>query len=66
MTVEISPEAALTRVSQLGGSRVGVDVRLQMRSERADDVFVGVTCLACGSVHFVNPKTGKTAGEAGE
>jgi len=22
-------------------------------SERADDVFVGVTCLACGSMHFV-------------
>jgi hypothetical protein len=31
--------------------------------EEADDVFVGVTCLACGSVHFVNPKTGKTPGE---
>jgi hypothetical protein len=66
MTVEISPEAALTRVSQLGGSRVGVDVRLQMRSERADDVFVGVTCLACGSVHFVNSTTGKTASRGGE
>jgi hypothetical protein len=35
-------------------------------SERADDVFVGVTCLACGQVHFVNPKTGKTAGESSE
>jgi hypothetical protein len=31
-----------------------------------DDVFVGVTCLVCGSVHFVNPKTGKTAGDSGE
>jgi hypothetical protein len=35
-------------------------------SERVDDVFVGVTCLACGQVHFVNPKTTKTAGEDGE
>jgi hypothetical protein len=29
-------------------------------AERAGDVYQGVTCLACGSVHFVNPKTGKT------
>jgi len=35
-------------------------------SERAGDVFVGITCLACGSVHFVNPKTGKTTGEDSE
>jgi hypothetical protein len=35
-------------------------------SEETDDVFVGVTCLACGSVHLVNPKTGKTAGEGCE
>jgi hypothetical protein len=35
-------------------------------SEDTDDAFVGVTCLACGSVHLVNPKTGKTAGENGE
>jgi hypothetical protein len=35
-------------------------------SERVDDVFVGVTCLARGQVHFVNPKTSKTAGESGE
>jgi hypothetical protein len=35
-------------------------------SERADDVFVGVTCLACGLMHFVNPKTGKRVGESGE
>jgi len=35
-------------------------------SERADDAFVGVTCLACGLMHFVNPKAGKTAGESGE
>jgi hypothetical protein len=31
-----------------------------------DDVFVGVTCLACGSVHLVNPTTGKTVGEHGQ
>jgi hypothetical protein len=31
-----------------------------------DDVFVGVTCLACGSVHLVNPRTGRTAGESNE
>jgi hypothetical protein len=35
-------------------------------SEAADDVFVGVTCLACGSMHLVNPTTGKTVGENGE
>jgi hypothetical protein len=35
-------------------------------SEGADDVFVGVICLACGSVHLVNPKTGKMPGENGE
>jgi hypothetical protein len=35
-------------------------------SEETDGVFVGVTCLACGSVHLVDPKTGKTAGENGE
>ena len=32
-------------------------------SEGTDDVFVGVTCLACGRLHFVNPNTGKTVGE---
>ncbi len=26
------------------------------KSEGADDVFVDVTCLVCGLVHFVNPK----------
>jgi hypothetical protein len=35
-------------------------------SKETDDVFVGVTCLACGSMHLVNPKTGKTAGEGSE
>jgi hypothetical protein len=35
-------------------------------SEETDDVFVSVTCVACGSVHLVNPKTGKTAGESNE
>jgi hypothetical protein len=35
-------------------------------SESAGNVFVGVTCLACGLMHLVNPKTGKTAGEDGE
>jgi hypothetical protein len=35
-------------------------------TEGADDVFVGVTCLACGQMHFVNPKIGKTPSEGGE
>ena len=35
-------------------------------TEGADDVFVGVTCLVCGLVHFVNPKTGKTPSGNGE
>lgn len=25
------------------------------------ETFVPVTCLACGTLHLVNPKTGKTA-----
>jgi hypothetical protein len=36
------------------------------KSEEADNVFVGVTCLACGVLHLVNPKTGRTAGESSE
>jgi hypothetical protein len=35
-------------------------------AEGAEDAFVGVTCLACWQLHFVNPKTGKTAGESSE
>jgi hypothetical protein len=35
-------------------------------SEGADDAFVGVTCLACRQLHFVNPKTGKMAGESSD
>jgi hypothetical protein len=34
--------------------------------EGADNVFLGVTCLACGLVHLVNPTTGKTVGESSE
>jgi hypothetical protein len=32
-------------------------------SEGANDAFVVVTCLACGRMHFVNPKTGETPSE---
>jgi hypothetical protein len=28
-----------------------------------DDAFESVTCHACGKVHLVNPKTGRTVGE---
>jgi hypothetical protein len=35
-------------------------------SERAGDVYEGVTCLVCGRLHLVNPKTGETAGENSE
>jgi hypothetical protein len=28
------------------------------------EVFEGVTCLACGQLHLVNPRTGKLAGES--
>jgi RNase P subunit RPR2 len=35
-------------------------------SEEANDVFVVVTCLACGHLHFVNPKTGKTPSQRSE
>ncbi|HTV29173.1 MAG TPA: hypothetical protein VMF32_15420 [Xanthobacteraceae bacterium] len=28
-----------------------------------DDAFESVTCHACGQVHLVNPKTGKTIGD---
>jgi hypothetical protein len=36
------------------------------KSEPTDNVFVGVTCLACGLMHLVNPKTGETPGERTE
>lgn len=32
-------------------------------TERGDYSFEAVTCLACGQVHLVNPKTGKVIGE---
>ena len=32
-------------------------------TERDDDAFEAVTCLACTRVHLVNPKTGKVLGE---
>lgn len=32
-------------------------------SESTDDTFDSVTCHACGQVHLVNPKTGKTVGD---
>jgi hypothetical protein len=35
-------------------------------SERGGEVFIGITCLACGLVHPINPKTGKTVSEDGE
>jgi hypothetical protein len=35
-------------------------------SERAGDVYEAITCLACGRLHLVNPKTGKRVGENGE
>jgi hypothetical protein len=35
-------------------------------SEMVSDAFVSVTCHACGLVHLVNPKAGKTPGEDGE
>ena len=28
-----------------------------------DEFFEAVTCLACGRVHHVNPKTGRTIGK---
>jgi hypothetical protein len=30
------------------------------------EVFEGVTCLACGQLHLVNPRTGKLAGESAD
>jgi hypothetical protein len=35
-------------------------------SERAGVVYEVVACLACGRLHLVDPKTGKTAGDGGE
>jgi hypothetical protein len=32
-------------------------------SEWTDDDYESISCLACGGVHFVNPKTGKNIGE---
>jgi len=34
-------------------------------SEDISDTFETVTCAACGGVHLVNPKTGKTLGAGG-
>jgi len=48
------------------GFRVQGFARDDGESEETEDVFVGVTCLACGSMHFVNPKTGKTVSEGRE
>src|SRR5262249_8019417 len=31
-------------------------------SENGGDTYEGVTCLACGQVHMVSPKTGKVLG----
>jgi hypothetical protein len=31
--------------------------------EDGHDIYESVKCLACGGLHMVNPKTGKTAGE---
>jgi hypothetical protein len=31
-------------------------------TERDEDSFEAVTCLACGGVHLVNPQTGKVLG----
>ena len=31
-------------------------------TERGEDSFEAVTCLACGRVHLVNPQTGKVLG----
>ena len=36
------------------------------KSEGAGDVYQAVSCLACGGLHLVDPKTGKTAGENSE
>jgi hypothetical protein len=49
------------------GFRVRVFAPDDNESEGAgDDMFLGITCLACGSARLVNPKTGKMAGENGE
>jgi hypothetical protein len=49
------------------GFRVRVFAADDNESEGAgDDMFLGITCLACGSARLVNPKTGKMAGENGE
>jgi len=32
-------------------------------SEADEDAFERVNCHACGQIHLVNPKTGKTLGE---
>jgi hypothetical protein len=32
------------------------------KSTGTGNAYESITCLACGGVHLVNPKTGKTAG----
>jgi hypothetical protein len=31
--------------------------------EQPGDVYESIRCLACGTIHFVNPKTGKLISE---
>jgi hypothetical protein len=32
-------------------------------AERPGDLYESIRCLACGAIHFVNPKMGKLLGE---
>jgi hypothetical protein len=31
-------------------------------SEKGDETYLSLTCLACNQTHPINPKTGKTLG----
>jgi hypothetical protein len=45
-------------------ARTGRRRLLARPASQANNACVRVTCLLRGLVHFVNPKTGKTAGES--
>ena len=44
--------------------RTGLQVQGMLEEHVPEDegTFAGVSCAACGSVHLVNPRTGRTLG----
>lgn len=43
--------------------KTGLNVQGSVGDEKATEPYVAQTCLACGSLHFVSPGTGKLMSE---